>query len=699
MNYQSKITGFGEYTIEQLTRLQSDLSLNVSVKTLSFCSQYYKTEERDPSVDELRMLDALSTSLEKDLDAIAPTELLTNDAFVAETYADLIKKRKVLNPNATHPCTLKEATRIASAYLFRSGKATPSRCASLIPEHLSLSRSLFGDAVFTAPDSPFRLRILPYATSGGKVGDVFLLATPELGQTQLQFEKRMEDLLQSEHIRPYLKGVYTVSESGVLHTLLTCVNGLSISLSPFSKLNVPMPLTVLTDQFSSSKLLRVSPDRLSALLRRLSDEGIHAFAFAEVTNDAKYTFYRGKEDIFSLHTQFLRMLFHYKAATAKLADEHFLSPAGIDHRILSEASCKYLNVGFPDSDTVKIHDVLSAAASATCKQAYYKTALYATLAPVLSLCACGVDHNDQQLSISIDLPEATTAPQAVGAALSTILGIYRAQTELGIPAQAISTHTTREQATPTVTAFATASGDPRPGEFLQEKNFVYCLTPRLRENGLPDFTSLREMMDTLVRLSKSGAILSARVLCFESITDGIQKMSKGYTCRLTNLTVASCGKLPLGVLIESDRALPFQKVGITVPKKAPVSLPMTVSLPEKDSFIWSECPEVVMIAKQTDADAHILARYLEKNGCCVHLFSSGTTEDARLSRALMGAQTLILCANATMPKTERFNFALSTFRSAGGLSISVGVQKKAQNEFLPFKNGICESVLKKICRK
>ena len=698
MNYQSKIANIGEYTTEQLAELRNELSLSASVQTLSFCSQYYKNQNRDPSVDELKALDALSMTLENDLDAITPTELLTNDAFAAETYADLLQKRKALHPNATYPCTLKEAARIASAYLFRSGKTKPTRCASMVPEHLSHSRYLIGDSVFTANDSPFRLRILPYSTAEASVGDVFVLASPEQEKTQLQFERKMEALLQSDKLRPHLKGVYTVPKSGILPLLLECVNGLRISLSPFSKLNIPMPMTVLTNQFASAKLLRVSPRRLSVLLRLLSEEGILAFAFAEVTNDAKYTFYRGEEEPFFLHTQFLRMLFHYRSATARLEDEHLSSPSKIDHRIVTEANCRYLRLNTPNSESVKIHDVLCAAASATSKQAHYKTALYTVLCPILSLCAVGENYSDQQLSIGLDLPAVTTEPETVGAMLSSILGIYRAQTELGVPAQAISVHTEKNVSSPTVTAFATATGEPVVGELTQENTKVYCLSPRMHENGLPDFNSLREMMDTLVRLSKKQAILSYRPLCFESITDGIQKMSKQYICRITDPTVAAEGALPIGILIESNEELPLRSVGITVPKKS-AAVPSPVTISQKESLIWSPTPEVVIVAAPTDTDAQILAKALEKRGCSVHLFSSNTTDDAGLSRALLGSQTLILCDRAALPISERMEFALSVFRQAGGLSLSVGIQALPQNGFHSLKTGIDESVLNKICRK
>lgn len=698
MNYQSKITNFGEYAKDQLAELRNELSLNVSLQTLSFCSQYYKNQNRDPFVDELKTLDALSITLEQDLDSITPTELLTNDEFAAETYADLLQKRKALHPNATYPCTLREAARLASAYLFRAGKSKPSRCAAMVPEHLSHSRYLVGDSVFTAHNSPFRLRILPYSTAEASVGDVFLLTSPEKGQTQLQFEKAMESLLQSDKLRPYLKGVYTVPKGGILPLLLECVNGLRISLSSFSKLGIPMPMTVLTNQFASSKVLRVTPGRLSALLRSLSAEGILTFAFAEVTNDANYTFYRGNDEPFSLHTQFLRMLFHYRSVSAKLADEFSVSPSKINHRVVTEANCKYLSLNVPNSETVKIHDVLSAAASATAKQAHYKTALYTVLCPILSLCATGTNYSDQLLSIGIDFPSVTTDPLTVGAMLSSILGIYRAQTELGIPAQAISIHNEGNISSPTVTAFATAAGDPISGELTQKNSKVYCLSPRMYENGLPDFNSLREMMDTLVSLAKKKAILSYSPLCFESITDGIRSMSKQYTCRITDPTVASEGKLPIGILIESCDTLPYRCVGITVEKKTSAA-ESPVTVPQKESLIWSPSPQVVIVAAATDTDAQILAKALEKNGCCIHAFSSNTTNDAALSRAILGAQTLILCGSATIPVSERMSFALSTFRQAGGLCLSVGAGNHHTDGFFSLKTGIDKSLLEKICRK
>ena len=135
MNYRSLIRNFKLCNAEQARRLKAELNLKMSDEVLLYCIDHYKNHElRDPFVDELMMLDRLCASLESAPDAVAPTDLFTRDDFAAETYADMMAKRRQTNPNAKYPCTLAEASKLASMYLIRSGKiSTPLRSASVIP--------------------------------------------------------------------------------------------------------------------------------------------------------------------------------------------------------------------------------------------------------------------------------------------------------------------------------------------------------------------------------------------------------------------------------------------------------------------------------------------------------------------------------------------------------------------------------------
>ncbi len=702
MNYKSMIRNFGQCNADQAKRLKNELGLTMSDDVLMYCISHYRDHElRDPFVDELLMLDRLSVSLERDPDAVAPTDLYTRDDFVAETYADMMAKRRQINPNAKHPCTLAEASKLASAYMLRAGKYTaPQRSASVIPESIRDRQAFPSESCLVAPDSAFRLRVLPFVTAKPAVGDLLILLTPGATQTRLAFYKATEKLLENEAVFSLIKGVYTVRRSGLLRELLEITNSLRLVLTPFSSLNVPMPMTVLTDHHEGCRILRIRADAKEKLMQLIRKTDLSASLFAEITSDGRFTFYRGEEDSFSIHPQFLRTLYRYKGVSLKLATESKHMPDVIKHRTVTPFNCKYLSHEMTEqsADAASINGVLAASASASPEKAYYKTALYTALIPVLTLAACGIRYTDQVLSLGVEMPESCAAPIHASAGMSVLLGLYRAQTELGIPAQAISLRSERAVKNPTVTAFSLAeTGSLYQSSFVAPEHEVYCLTPKFRTDGMPYFQSLRQLLDEVARLQKDGKIASMRVIGNESVTDVITKMSNTLTCGLTDLSVASDGPIPIGILIESNQKLPYPSIGVTRTAKEPVQKSIPTIENDAESLVWSALPEVVILAKKTDTDAQMLASLLECRGANVHLFSDTVADSDRLSRAILGAQTLILCQGTILPKTPKVSFALSVMREANGFMLALGTSVALEKDFLALPDGLNYALLQKIC--
>ncbi len=698
MNYQDVIQGFRSYTKEQAERLKGVWKLSMSVDMLLFCINHYKTQEkRDPSVDELHMLDQLSVIQEGAIGALAPTDLFTNDEFAAETYADLQKKRKEVNPYANYPCTVTEAAKIANAYLLRVGKPVHALAASCIPEAIDETATYPGASCITAGNAAFRLRLLPHASSAPQAGDLLLLLSQASEKSRLRFGKAIEEIFENGDLKKHLKGVYTVKDSGLLYELLEHFSGVRINLGALSAWDETVPMTVLTHQYGASRIVRITKEDLAAVLPVLRGCGMKAVVFAEVTNDGNFAFLRtsGEKSV-TLNAQFMRLLFHYKALEVQLADEHVQAPDRIDPRVVRDLSCRYLEQPHVGTDASLVGDILCAAASAAPSSAYFKTALYTALAPVVTLAASGADYTKQAFSVGMEFPADCKEATVAGEVLSTVLGVYRAQTELALVAQGLSIHTDPAVAHPSVTAFALCSGKPMMSEFVEGGHYVYCLAPTFRENGLPDFRTLRTMLERLVAVTQTDTVVSAHVLVNESITDGLRHMSGSVTCRLTDLRVAAEGALPIGVLIESNKPLSYRQVGMTEEREGSDPIIDEATAEINQSLIWSDMPEVVILAKKNDGDARILANVLTERGTHVHLFNGNVADTEPLSRALLGAQTLILCS-AALPHDERVRFAFETMRAAGGVCLSLGAPFADSAAFLSFPNGIPEAILEKIC--
>ncbi len=572
MNYQDIIQGFRFYTPELAERLKESWRLSMSSDVLLFCVNHYKTQEkRDPSVDELYMLDALSAIQEQTIGALAPTDLFTNDEFVAETYADLIKKRKEVNPHAAYPCTLTEAARIANAYLLRVGKHAPTVPASCAPEWICKMISAPSASCVKTDRSAFRLRLLPHPALAPQAGDRLILLTPAPDESSVSFCKKAEAFLDDEALKKHLLGVYTVKDSGILNTLLELFGSVRIDLSALSAWQETVPMTVLTNQYGASRILRVSKEEIQAVLPLLQECDIKATVFAEVSSGGNFEFFRTRQTRpILLNAQFMRLLFHYKPVKAELADEYAQEPEAIDTRVcVDRVGC--------DTDVASMEQLICAAASSAPMSAFFKTALYTALAPVFTLAASGLDYSKQAFSIGLELPTEGDDPKTVGEVLSTVLGIYRAQTELALVAEGLAIHADPTVKHPTVSAFALGKGAPISAELEGDGHYVYCLAPAFRENGLPDFRSLRALLDRLVDLAQTDTLLGTHVLVGESITDGLRHMSRGVGCRLTDLRVASEGALPIGILVESKKVLAYREIGVTEAKAVDIPLDENVS--------------------------------------------------------------------------------------------------------------------------
>ena len=298
------------------------------------------------------------------------------------------------------------------------------------------------------------------------------------------------------------------------------------------------------------------------------------------------------------------------------------------------------------------------------------------------------------LSIALEIPEYLTDEATIGKCTSAILGIYRAQAELGIAtAGGVSVRSVKELNNPSISVWTTAQNIQKAAStFTRSGSFVYAISPKVDFDGIPDFPSLRQMLEKIAKLANEGKILSARTLVGEAVTDGIRKMSHTHTCMLSNKSIAAEGKLPLCILIESEEDLPFAFVGKVQSYQVPSC--DEVEIPERTELIACERPDVVIVSTLADSNAMALAAFLEEQGAAVTLITD--VNSIALPRAILTTQTLILCQGVKLPDSKQLAFAMDTLRRAGGFFLSLS-KNTAMEGFISLKNGIDAKILKKIC--
>ena len=701
MEFRGVIRGFGNYTKPQLELMKQDLSIEMSLPTLEYCASYYRRQKRDPGIEELRMLDRFSATLVSSPASVATVELISKDNFAAETYADLLNKRSALLPNAhSTPCTPEEAAHVATAYLARAGKSMGQNGFLTVAEdRAQCFASVSEDHCVVYPHAQTQLRFLPASTQGKQAGDWLVLLMSAVPQSSGQYETAVGNLLKCNNLSGCISDLRIVGDRGLLYEVLSMTKGVWLELSRLSRVQEPVPLKLLTEGYLGDRLLRISAESADTLIRLAKELGIRACVFGKVLDQDKVRITNEKMPEILLDHSFVTSLFPIKGACAKLPEEGSALPSVLHTSDHSKA--RYLYNKVPGlTDGIQIDTTVTAAATARTNGSFFRNALYASLTPVLTLAAAGCDYAQQTTSVCYRFPKAMADADIMGACMASVLGVYRAHAELGIPSTVISVLYDATLQVPETTVFSTAVGNTCPNRFMQDGNRVYLMQIELQSNGLPGFATLRKDLAFLTDLRKRGILKSARVLCGESLTDGLKAMERsGLTCRIRNTKLLSQEQQTLAILLETGAGIPAIPVGGVVTEKiSDENEPKLPSLPpRKPSLIWSENPEIVILSAVKDTEAQELAAALLKKGSNVHCFSTAPAESDALSRAILGAGTLILCGDIRLPQTPQVNFALETMRQGGGYVIAVGTEQNEDAE-ITFPMGLSEAHLKEICR-
>lgn len=699
MNLNGKVVGFGKYTPAALEKAREDLCLTLPQNMLAYCANYYRTQEkRDPLIEELRMIDRLA-ALCRPREMI--TELLTNETSVARTYADAISKRRMLRPDGAPPITPEELFDLATHALRRVGKMPQLRgrvtrlekgTVSLVPARAvgEASSAHFAESVRAEIPAP-------------AANDLFVLIRPDTHCAEAHvYRDAVSALLEEHDVAGMLKKHFTVTHGGLLALLLSTANGAQIDLTRLSRTGEPLPPTMLVDAYADEHVILIARQSYHTLAQSASAHGLRLYAFASITGNARYDFFQNHDKpAFALDSAFLRSMIPSGSYSAALGDEGgCAADAPISHRTVSGISSKYLAADrLGDSETRECDGLLFASASVKPQAQGYHNAIDCALAPILALAASGADYPEVRLALSLERPFAHTDP-SMSIALSVILGLYRTQTELGIPAAASQSlyHEGMNDVSLSVLAFAPI-GSQKPNHLVAEGNGVYCLAPALDGDGQIDFEQLRGMLTYLTSIAKEGAIKSIRMLCREPITSALQAMSTDrLTCRVTDPIWVCEGALPLAILVEVDREIRAARIGDVVARETARTESET-ELPEPRSLLPTDGCSVTLITAADDADGINLGHALRVRGADTRRFTPNDPPH-EIARALLTSDTLILCGSVSLPADECLAFAAHTFEAAGGLVLLLG---DASSELFEGKirisGGLTEKNLEKICKK
>ena len=691
---------FCSYNTAQMAQLKADLGLEMPLSLLNFCAVYLRNSKkaRDPSIAELRFWDQLA-SLPPQEKSITVSELYTNDSFVAVTYADMMNKRRELRPDAKEPISLGEALAMSSAYLERAGK--PCRLNGFTPafgetgELWENSIGIDGASVFLAPKG--RRHKPEFAE-----GDVFLLIQRGREMPLWQYGDAIDGFLNHAAIGRLAKEIFTVPKEGLLHLLLPICDGICYDLRRISPEGYTPQPQLLIRHFGGDRLIATDKKAAEELAPVAKAVGLSVTAIAAVINDPMTRILLEQRDGLIYETSFLRHLVMKKTAVAKLPSERVDVTPDISHRPSTSGVSPYWN-GEKFPERLEVNG--GGSASAACgrlTQAPFKSAIQTALTALLSTAAAGGNYEESRLGVALACPEIGNDPARMGSVMAAILGLYRLQCELSLPAAITSIISNDALEHLELNVFSISPADPLPSALTEVGNRVYLVSPRLGDDGLPDFEALRALLRELRDHHSKGLIRSARVLCNETLSEALALMeAPRLECKISKpspteeeqtfaetplftekfreeeqpeqASQSEEEKIPLAIVLESDGELPYFLVGTVTEKEAAADAPPTVVLPSVQNALNRDGQiEALILSAPQDFGAAALAQRLRQSGFRCNRLNDTATE-AQLTRAILHAQLVLVCGAAKLPTDPRVTLAVDFLHRAGGLLIHPGV--------------------------
>ncbi len=691
---------FGQYTTEMLGKMREDLGLSMPVEALRFCAGYYRKElKRDPAIEELRLLDGMFVRASSSVAAVSIDELLTNDDFVARTYADMMNKRSACAQNPTSPVVLEELPRLINRYLERCGKRVDvGSYATVMEDLLAAPLSGAGDTRILPKGSRFCLRAIKRCTLPPSAGDWLILLRPSMDQSDESYRFSLGRLLEDPALEGHLHAVSPVGNMGLLKTILSLTNGVTLDLAFLSRKVETLSLSNLNNGFEGELLVRIPKESSKLWRSRAEAMGLQIAVFGAITNEEAVQIFSARKKLYEWKTSFLRSLVHLEPIKAHLANEEN-TLCKISLSCEDPLQNAYIaKTSAPKEELCRVVGERLFSASLTAPEdRFFFHGLYAALLSVSVLAASGCSYQSADLSFSILCPLKGPHKEAYGETVSALLGLYRAQAELAIPTRSVSFAEDADLLHPVLSVFASANGTSIPSRLVGEGNGIYLLRPVIGEQGIPDFGALRKLLAELTEWRKNGVSASARVLCGETVAQAINEMETEAFCASVECDPALLEEAcPFGILVEVSEELPYTLIGRVKgkePETAENDSPLN-RLPG-ELPLWGAAPEIVLLSKPCDADAYALASRLTDKGADVKIFTEGSKEADLLPRAILSARALLLCGEVTLPKDARMHLALETLRRAGGLCISLG--SKNQDADLTLLEGFLEEELDQLC--
>lgn len=480
---------------DALAALAKEARLSMGVFGLQLCQEYYRSQKRDPRHEELQLLDTVVTDGYRHAGSILISQFNTESTTIAETFADLLKRRGAAARASQKPLSLAALSGLMEDWLAdRANRSKPET-------DIGIRFSPYRDLLLAADgysrtassgnrDDDISIGVRARAHEGErkiKEGDyVYGLFAPQEGASH--YLQALANFLSVPAVTQNAKTV-TIAEEQALLPLLTELNcGLTLNTEKLTEGDTPI-LTALSCPVKGA-ILVASPERSADLLLEAQDADLRIFLLGKVTSEETVSIPEKNSSLrFSL--SFLRSLTLTRLYSASVS----APTEGSFHMSLSRiGTC---TIGGKRNAVIKVD-----ADGSSPFRASLMSVIYA-----LSYCvATGADVSTAKLASHLSLPR-----NHVGDALGTVLGLYRAQAEFELFGnRPVLTMTQDETAAISAVTVAPLPDETPASTVVGDSSSIYYLEPLYTDDGIPDFADLKKMYGYVCALIKDGKVLSIR---------------------------------------------------------------------------------------------------------------------------------------------------------------------------------------------
>ena len=506
------IADFPFLTQDALTSLCDALSLKMGFAELRFCQNYYQNERlANPTVDELKITDRVFYDRCRQSSSLLIASFMTNDKTVADTYADLMARRKAVNPDYTAPCSVREMLDILPEYIkTASGNESPevrlfSGKNRVIEAAASRHRKVVSNGEESS-DSVIGVKIKNDRASTPMSGDAIYAVLENFNSTY-DFDKKVDDFVSSAEALAAAKQIIAVDGQCVITALAELNNGIRLNTMSYEARSASgFPFEHLADS-DRGVIIIAGKESAADMLIAAQEIGLRVILLGSLDNSKKISATSTSGVRLSLDTGLLNAL--------KFSRPFGCEADGKENGTPTRESSIYVGINgkrYKFSGAAKDGE--------TAFMAGFNSVLYS-----YSLTIAG-GENDIIGAGAYTLPLNTPTEKTLGESVELILGAYRAQCELGICDYSPSIEYGESASLKFHTLSSTKSNVP--AKICGKDSYIFYLEPIYLENRLPDFEDLKRMHGYIGKLINDGIIISIRPTG-EDLIATLDKMSED-TC-------------------------------------------------------------------------------------------------------------------------------------------------------------------------